>query len=163
MKPETSITKSTTEKIIVGLFSSPQFIGAFTATILTIGFSCDAFGWSQQGFERSGSVVVMFTIAVVFVNHLSGTIEARNEETVSTLENLSKPQALRDVAKDYAAQSKISEEAALTGLEAAIPKLLEESRANRGAIKSVRGNLTNSEAFIGILGTFVWGFGDLLS
>ena len=173
-------------KQIALFFGKPKILYLILVVILFLGVVLEYFNpcWEVSALSRSGSVLVAFSIYLVFLNHvMSGAVESGNS-TLNKLSSARQQHALnrqkyagfsKNFEDKYRSSSippniqmkldeyldklnKVEEKATIEEMEL----MAEEFQQDLGIYSSVSLTLGRAEVTIGITGTLIWGFGDLL-
>ena len=139
----------------------------FVRLLLLTGFSLPYLGLliysitpESDAFARSGSLLVAVSIALVYFNHFFGKDVMVSKELLSAATQLRgvAPNSFREVldrvepsVRENIENLKIS----------SIDELIEHVSRTSGTVGSVSGFVRTAEFSVGIIGTLIWGFGDL--
>ena len=174
----TIMLRAVSEKVRVTAAAKPHWVLYVGFSIPLIGFLLDYFIFEcVLAFARSGSVLVAYTLCLVFVNHLFGEGIGRTRSKLSELEmgvaarkQAVKEQSMRMLRKNHGNKLVNSN---LDKLELHVEKQVEanshkfverfeEPKMELDVLFEKREVLGAVELTCGVLGTLVWGFGDLL-
>ncbi|WP_444922702.1 hypothetical protein ACJJH9_00060 (plasmid) [Microbulbifer sp. DLAB2-AF] len=158
--------------ILLAISTRPLLLSIFAFFIPAIGFALSFFGWSSA-FPRSGAVMVCFALTCALIAHWSEKIENRYSIwRKATLKYVQPFQVTREnIPPGIAKENEITDELVAElqaeadrqaregrqGLEKAQSEYIEKARK----LKQTRGNVAIVEFITGIIGTLIWGFGDL--
>jgi len=137
--------------------ATPARIAVLSGCILLTGVLLEFFNpeWEVSAFSRSGSCLVAFAILCVFVNHSLEKIIATNRQFIEGFDHTD-AHLLRHLSNHLENQQLVPH--ALQSIR----QLIDTARTEDETFSRTRTVLSVTEATAGILGTLVWGFGDLL-
>ncbi len=156
MKSRIQINSTLVQKWL-RLLNIPWIVLIIGILIAIIGGVLEAY-YCNSLFERFGSLMVMFVIIVIYVNsRFKGEILEQTKDTES-LNFLTKHPERMDLftslaSKDPVIQQKIENE---------LRKLQKDREVNTSNLESSSIKLSFGELIVGISGTFIWGFGELI-
>ena len=135
----------------------PWLLYFICVMVLFFGLALSSLGMSTA-FARSGSVLVSISLCFVYINHyMSKEIELKEKiiEKNPHLDSYSKAKRnLGQMGADISDEQ--LHENALN-----VSRVIETSKKNLPELKTASSKITAAEFIAGIVGTLVWGFGDI--
>ena len=144
--------------------SSVRFVVVVTIVILGVGILLDLM-WPDVWFQRSGALLVAFTIVIFIVDGTLGKLIV-DDFLDSDRRSSGAQKALRDISIEN-----ISDEtrASVLALFCETKKIIERYETFINRIEQTtrrkigaRGKFLKTEGWLLVLGTLVWGFGDMI-
>ena len=137
---------------------SPIILSIISVFILVIGLWLDIYG-IKESFPRSGSLLVCFSLYCVYINHFLSNAINKGNKTVKTILGVGKTE--NEFQKNI--NSEIKGEEIRKRTASSFIRFKDYTIDWVENLESVRSNIIKFEFVAGISGTFIWGFGEILT
>ncbi|MFQ3248004.1 MAG: hypothetical protein ACI9SP_004664 [Arenicella sp.] len=166
--------------LITNFFANKLKVFCFGLALLILGYLFQYFGIDDNALSRSGSVLVMFAVLTVYLNHFVSkevksaeqVLEITNDlshamkelDNVGTIDLDKPPQAISyqlnrlKTTADPAPRSTVEAFKLLLGIIGA----RKNTQSRLETLTKYKPEIETIEFSFGIAGTFIWGFGDLV-